>query len=253
MIQDYIRSLWRRGVCPKPVCTHREVTEGGGMYDDLLTCDSCGLEKYPEAMPGPDFGRKVTKVEHTHPAQRKFFSIPGPSADDIVYFGGRGSGSKTRPFRMLVGEKSMRGYVVGLMFDHEMNRVVLIEKKHGPKCTVGKWNGPGGKIELEEISCEAMAREFHEETGFETLAKHWNPFCTIRGEGFFVDFFWNYTGDIDEVKTTTDEEVRVFSSGLVPSNIMENLRWMITFLQDGTIDHMQGCQINGVFKGTDAE
>ncbi len=63
MIGDYIRSLWCRGIWPKPepVCTHREVTEGGGMYDDLLTCDSCGLEKYPESMPGSSIGRKVTK------------------------------------------------------------------------------------------------------------------------------------------------------------------------------------------------
>ena len=45
-------------------CLHPVVEEGGGMYDDLWTCCSCGLEKYPEAMPYLP-SRKVVKKNAT--------------------------------------------------------------------------------------------------------------------------------------------------------------------------------------------
>ncbi len=188
-------------------------------------------------------------------AQREFFSKQSPE-DGVVYPVGRGPGSKTKPITIEV-PKITRGYVVGLMFDRSLERIVLIRKEHGPKCVVGKWNGPGGKIEHGETSNEAMAREFHEETGVATLAGHWNQFCTIRGEGFFVDFFWNTIPSLNEAKTKTDEEVKIFRSYFLPLDIMENLRWMIALIMDETIDRRfnmhNGSILQLAFKGTDAE
>ena len=64
-------------------------------------------------------------------------------------------------------------YVVGFAFNKYMNEVALIRKLRGPSFNIGKWNGPGGKIELGESARGAMAREFKEETSVVTKPEEW--------------------------------------------------------------------------------
>ena len=53
----------------------------------------------------------------------------------------------------------MKRYVLGFAFDPRMDRVMLI-KKTRPAWQAGRLNGIGGHIEQDELSCEAMRREF---------------------------------------------------------------------------------------------
>lgn len=55
----------------------------------------------------------------------------------------------------------MKKYCLGLIFDTEMTKVLLIQMQ---KLFVGKWNGVGGKIEQDETPIIAMIRELREET-----------------------------------------------------------------------------------------
>ena len=54
-------------------------------------------------------------------------------------------------------------YVLGLAFNEQEDKVLLINKKHGPPHIIKQWNGIGGKMEENETGWEAMAREFKEE------------------------------------------------------------------------------------------
>lgn len=57
-------------------------------------------------------------------------------------------------------------YCLGLIFDPEFTRVLLIVKNR-PCWQLNKLNGIGGKIETGESDLEAMNREFQEETGLD--------------------------------------------------------------------------------------
>lgn len=46
---------------PKP-CKHKVVADGFGGMGDALVCVACGLTKYPEAFPTPDFLAKRTII-----------------------------------------------------------------------------------------------------------------------------------------------------------------------------------------------
>ena len=130
----------------------------------------------------------------------------------------------------------MRIYVVGLLFDNMRSKITLIEKKHGPPCVIGKWNGVGGHVEKEEGPLDAMIREFKEETG--VLFRHWNELCSLVGEEHIVFFYYGEDTSVQErVKTTEDEQIVVFDIGNLPDNIIENVDWMIRFLVDPFIDH----------------
>ena len=132
----------------------------------------------------------------------------------------------------------MQRYVVGLAFSEKMQEVVLIHKQHGPKCVVGKWNGVGGHVERGEQSFDAMVREFEEETGATTYPGEWNLFVTLSSRNVIVDFFYLICDDVlNSVQTMTDEEIRIENVDNLPTLLMHNLKWMIPFLCDPTIEH----------------
>ena len=82
----------------------------------------------------------------------------------------------------------MKTYVAGFCFDDEGHNVVLIFKKK-PKWQKDKMNGIGGSIEPEELTFEAMVREFKEETTVETKNEDWDQFIVLYGDEWVVHFF----------------------------------------------------------------
>lgn len=111
-------------------------------------------------------------------------------------------------------------YVCGFMFSNDYKRVLLIKKKR-PDWQAGKWNGIGGHIERgcgqSECGClehptVAMAREFKEETGVETIAPEWRRFATFVSDQATVYFLMaRSTHAVEHARTITDENVAVWS------------------------------------------
>jgi len=136
----------------------------------------------------------------------------------------------------------MRDYVVGLLFNQTKTKVVLLEKKHGPPCVVGKWNGVGGKIEDGESPASAMAREFKEEAGQPIGAHNWNHFCTLKSDVHQVHFFAAFVPQfiLDGCSAQEDEPVDVFDIHDLPDELMHNIRWMIPFVLDDQVQHDLG-------------
>lgn len=125
----------------------------------------------------------------------------------------------------------MKKYVLGLMFNEEKDKVLLIHKNR-PDFQKGKLNGIGGKIEMKQNSVltvlenplEAMVREFYEEAGF--YWDNWEKFCEINGDDYQMQIFKGF-GDISRAITVTDEKVCIVEIDNLPENTMSNLKWLI--------------------------
>ena len=125
-----------------------------------------------------------------------------------------------------------KSYVVGFLFNPNMDKVVLI-KKNRPDWQKGKYNGIGGHIEEGEGAHSAMVREFEEEAGLTIPV--WNLFCTIKNEEWICYFFYAVSEKYNEVMTNTDEAISVvdiYDINYGQVQVIENLKWLIPMCKD---------------------
>jgi 8-oxo-dGTP diphosphatase len=127
-------------------------------------------------------------------------------------------------------------YVTGFLFTKDSKHVVLI-KKLNPEWQRGLFNGVGGKIEEDEKSCDAMSREFEEETGVIINAEQWIHFSNIHRPNFYnLDLYYAHSDRAFDVKTIEKEEVHLVKVSDLPKNIIPNLQWLIPLALDREID-----------------
>jgi 8-oxo-dGTP diphosphatase len=127
-------------------------------------------------------------------------------------------------------------YVTGFLFTKDSKHVVLI-KKLNPKWQRGLFNGVGGKIEENEKSCDAMSREFKEETGVVINAEEWVQFSHIHRPGFYhLDLYYAHSDLAFDVRTIEKEEVHIVKVNNLPENIIPNLQWLIPLALDKEMD-----------------
>jgi 8-oxo-dGTP diphosphatase len=117
--------------------------------------------------------------------------------------------------------------------------VALIRKKR-PDWQAGRLNAIGGKLEPGELPSEAMAREFREETGVETLPSDWDKFATLRMPGHMgpIVHFFRCFGDPSKCEQTTDEEILVYPTSLIRQSrpdTLSNLQWLLPMALDPKI------------------
>ncbi len=121
-------------------------------------------------------------------------------------------------------------YVVGFMFNNDGSKVALIHKNK-PKWQEGLLNGVGGKVETNEISLNAIVREFEEETGVKTLRPDWDFYAHLEGGYFSLDVFYCKSDEYCySVKTIEQEEVDVYNVVDILSGKekgVSNLPWLI--------------------------
>ena len=127
----------------------------------------------------------------------------------------------------------MKEYVLGFAFNEERTKVVLIGKKR-PEYQAGKLNGVGGKLEPAEFACDAMLREFKEETGIQTTHTEWNKVCIISHRDYKIHVYSLFDDWVfNEAHTTTDEEImkfNVWDIGL--HSCMNYMKWLIPMILD---------------------
>lgn len=126
----------------------------------------------------------------------------------------------------------MKKYVVGFLFNDDMNKVALIHKNR-PDWQIGKLNGIGGHVEEGEPPHSTMVREFMEETGVKI--NNWEYFCHLCGINgdYVVDFFYAISDKIYDVNSVTDEKVEIFDiKELNNIPVIDNLKWLIPMCLD---------------------
>lgn len=130
-------------------------------------------------------------------------------------------------------------YVVGFMFNPDLNRVAVIRKSK-PEWQRGKLNGPGGKIEGGESAALAMVREFQEETGYVTTQTEWAHFADMEGGAnddggsFYVAYFATF-GLLEQLKSCEAEPVEILNLAelhVLREDVVENLPWLVSMALD---------------------
>lgn len=124
-------------------------------------------------------------------------------------------------------------YVLGLAFNHDQSKIVLI-KKTRPAWQAGKLNAIGGKIDEGEEAITAMCREFHEETGIKTTAQEWHYFMNIVGKDGTVFCYRLFDDKILNARTIEDQEIVVMDTDLnmLKHTAMSNIPWLIGIATD---------------------
>lgn len=122
-------------------------------------------------------------------------------------------------------------YVLGFAFDQH-GRLALI-KKAKPDWQAGKWNGVGGKLEAADHSpAHAMSREFSEETGVSIPHDQWRRVARMQRDGQWeCEVFTVQHDDVMNVRTTTDEEVRLVTCRWFEKNQHVALENVATLIQ----------------------
>lgn len=142
-------------------------------------------------------------------------------------------------------------YVCCLVFTEDGQHVVLLKKNHGPEILLGKWNGPGGKIQGDETTNQAATREMGEETGVYVAVDKWRNFFNLVGPGYSVAFLTARTKAASSAKTIEEEEVLLWPV----TNIMDkdrhashefcaNIPWLILLALDETTVNTCGSSTN---------
>ncbi|MEH6577701.1 MAG: NUDIX domain-containing protein [Amphritea sp.] len=130
----------------------------------------------------------------------------------------------------------MKRYVTGFLFSKDSTHVVLI-KKLNPQWQRGLFNGVGGKIEENELSSEAMVREFEEETGVTIRNELWTHYAKIiRPNHYDLDLYFAHSERAYEARTIEKEEVHIFKVSELPDNLIPNLKWLIPLALDKQAD-----------------
>lgn len=125
-------------------------------------------------------------------------------------------------------------YVVGFLFDEAGKTVVLI-RKNRPQWQAGLLNGVGGKVEGHtETPCQAMTREFKEETG-QTVTS-WDLVAKLRGNSFLVYVYKAFDNEaVYNVASMTDEVVDKYDvAGLSHRDCVANVKWLVPFCLQST-------------------
>lgn len=132
----------------------------------------------------------------------------------------------------------MTSYVLGFAFTYDyagFNRVMLIRKLK-PDWQAGRLNGIGGKVEPGEEPHRAMAREFQEEAGLESLPSGWLKYAEL----FFPDTaivhvfstWWDWK-TFKKHRSMTAEQIEhyeiddTFFEKMVDQKALHNLHWLI--------------------------
>lgn len=128
----------------------------------------------------------------------------------------------------------MQHYVVGFVFDHERQRVVLV-RKNRPTFQAGLLNGVGGKIEPGESNFSAIKRECAEECDLHI--EDWHHVASVCARDYQIDV-WSAVCDLSGAKTVTDENIEIHSvHDLFKLPCLSNLPMLLAIARDVSSSH----------------
>jgi len=122
----------------------------------------------------------------------------------------------------------MKKYTVGIIFNKDLDHV-LLALKNRPDWMKGTYNGPGGRFEDVDQDCfDCVVREIQEECGLETHRDQWDFRGYLESISLSVDFLTMiYQGEMDDMKTLTDEVMYWIPMDKLPKNLARNIDWII--------------------------
>ena len=122
----------------------------------------------------------------------------------------------------------MKEYSVGIIFDHELKKVLLVLKNR-PEHLKGTYNGPGGKFEDEDKDYfDCIVREVCEECALVTKKSDWK-YCGVLNSSDRAVYFLTlvYSGFNEDAKKSTDEDIFWLDLNQLPNHLSNNMEWII--------------------------
>lgn len=124
----------------------------------------------------------------------------------------------------------MREYTLVFIFDLKGDRLLMIHKssKNSPSVVYDKFNAVGGKIEPGETPAAGATREVEEETGIKLTGKSLHNFALLTDDkNFKIHCFCTFTNKISQFQQKTKEKLEIFQTKMLPSNVVNNLHYLI--------------------------
>lgn len=117
-------------------------------------------------------------------------------------------------------------FVLGLIFDVNLGRVLLI-KKNRPALLAGKWLGIGGKLKANEVPYQAMMRALKDETGIEADVVFDLATMTLPN-GNLIHCYYGIASQFDKYQTKGDELIRPFGLKTLEIDTLDiDTSWLI--------------------------
>ena len=114
-------------------------------------------------------------------------------------------------------------YVLGFVFNESLDKIALI-RKNRPAWQKGLLNGIGGKIEADELTLDAMTREFEEETSCSIDNYKWFESSHIEFDGGLVYCYATTFHNLDLLHCDESEEIEIhFLDRLQDEKLAPNL------------------------------
>ena len=120
-------------------------------------------------------------------------------------------------------------YVLALLFTADAREVVLVRKTR-PAWQAGRTNALGGKLHDGEELLDAARREVHEEAGVDV--EGWEEFLVWHDPEYRLRGVRAFDDAARYARTAEDQEVFLARVDALPSNVIDNLRWIIPLALD---------------------
>jgi 8-oxo-dGTP diphosphatase len=123
-------------------------------------------------------------------------------------------------------------YVLALLFSIDRSRVVLMRKTR-PAWQAGRVNALGGKLLPGESPVDAARREVREEAGVDVV--RWDEFLVWDDPVYRMHAMRAFDDAALRARTAEDQEVFLADVGSLPSELIDNLRWLIPLALDAHV------------------
>ncbi len=122
-------------------------------------------------------------------------------------------------------------YVLAFLFTPDARGVVLVRKTR-PAWQAGRINALGGKLHPGESAAAAASREVEEEAGVHVPPDAWREVAVWRDPVYRMHVLAALHAAAGRARTAEDQEVFLADVRDLPSETIENLRWLIPLALD---------------------
>lgn len=122
-------------------------------------------------------------------------------------------------------------YVLALLFTTDRRSVVLMRRTR-PAWQAGRINALGGKLLPGESAARAASREVAEEAGVQVGEDAWREVAVWRDPVYRMHVLSAFHTAAESARTAEDQEVFLCDATALPSECIENLRWLVPLALD---------------------